>query len=104
MAVGAAAVSAYVRGLDEHLADRFEGYRAHLEGQLLAPPTRRTYAGRVGGYLAWLAELDPVLRRQQDDPFTHGRAPRLHHPRLPHPPRQRTQGQARLGQPHPRRA
>jgi len=74
MAVGAAAVSAYVRGLDEHLADRFEGYRAHLEGQPLAPPTRRTYAGRVGGYLAWLAELDPVLRRQQGEPFTHGHA------------------------------
>jgi len=74
MAVGAAAVSAYVRGLDEHLADRFEGYRAHLEAQPLAPPTRRTYAGRVGGYLAWLAELDPVLRRQQGDPFTHGHA------------------------------
>jgi len=74
MAVGAAAVSAYVRGLDEHLADRFEGYRAHLQAQPLAPPTRRTYAGRVGGYLAWLAELDPVLRRQQGDPFTHGHA------------------------------
>jgi len=29
---------------------------------------------RVGGYLAWLAELDPVVRRQQGDPFTHGHA------------------------------
>jgi len=46
-------------GLDEHLADRFEGYRAHCEAQPLAAPPRRTYAGRVGGYLAWLAELDP---------------------------------------------
>ncbi len=74
MAVGAVAAGAYVRGLDEHLADRFEGYRAHLQAQPLAAPTRRTYAGRVGGYLAWLAELDPVLRRQQGDPFTHGHA------------------------------
>jgi len=36
MAVGAAAIGAYIRGLDEHLADRFEGYRAHLEAQPLA--------------------------------------------------------------------
>ncbi len=33
MAVRAAAVGAYVRGLDEHLADRLEGYRAHLQAR-----------------------------------------------------------------------
>ena len=74
MAVGAVAVSAYVRGLDAVLADRYQDYRAHLETLPLAAATRRAYAGRVGGYLAWLAELDPVSRRRQGDPFTHGHA------------------------------
>jgi site-specific recombinase XerD len=74
VAVAAAASSAYVRGLDESLADRFEGYRGHLETLPLADATRRAYAGRVGGYLAWLAELDPVIRRRQGDPFRHGHA------------------------------
>jgi len=74
VAVGAAAVSAYISGLDEALADRFEGYRQHLEGLPLAPATRRAYAGRVGGYLAWLAEPAPVTRRRQGEPFTHGHA------------------------------
>jgi len=74
VAVGAAAVSAYISGLDQALADRLEGYRQHLLGLPLAPATRRSYAGRVGGYLAWLAELDPVTRRRQGEPFTHGHA------------------------------
>jgi len=74
VAVGAAAVSAYISGLDEALADRLQGYRQHLLGLPLAPATRRAYAGRVGGYLAWLAELDPVSRRRQGDPFRHGHA------------------------------
>ncbi len=30
----------------------------HLETQPLAANTRRTYAGRVGGYLNWLAECN----------------------------------------------
>jgi len=68
VAVGAAAVSTYISGLDEALGDRFEGYRQHLLDLPLAPATR------VGGYLAWLAELDPVTRRRQGDPFTHGHA------------------------------
>ncbi len=50
------------------------GYRAHLEAAPLAAHTRRTYAGRVAGYLAWLAELDPLTRRRQGDPFTDGHA------------------------------
>ncbi len=74
MAVGAAAVRAHVSGLDQALADRLQGYRQHLLGLPLAPATRRAYAGRVGGYLAWLAELDPVTRRRQGEPFTHGHA------------------------------
>jgi len=74
MAVGAVAVSAYVRGLDAVLTDRYQDYRAHLETLPLAAATRRAYAGRVGGYLAWLAELDPVTRRRQGEPFTHGHA------------------------------
>jgi len=74
VAVGAAAVRAYISGLDEALADRLEGYRQHLLGLPLAPATRRAYAGRVSGYLAWLAELDPVTRRRQGEPFTHGHA------------------------------
>ncbi len=74
MAVGAAAVSAYVGGLEGALADRFEGYRIHLEALPLATATRRSYAGRVGGYLAWVAELDPGTRRRQGDPFRHGHA------------------------------
>jgi len=74
VAVGAAVVSAYVRGLDADLADRYQDYRAHLETLPLAAATRRAYAGRVGGYLAWLAELDPVTRRRQGEPFTHGHA------------------------------
>jgi len=65
VAVGAVAVSAYVRGLDAVLADRYQDYRAHLEALPLAAATRRAYAGRVGGYLAWLAELDPVTRRRR---------------------------------------
>jgi len=74
VAVGAASVNACISGLDEALADRLEGYRTHLEGLPLAPATRRAYAGRVGGYLAWLAELDPITRRRQGEPFTHGHA------------------------------
>ena len=66
MPVGADAASAYIRALDEALADRFDGYRAHLEAAPLAVHTRRTYAG----YLSWLAELDPLTRRRQGDPFT----------------------------------
>ncbi len=63
--------SAHRRGInDADLADRFDSYRADLQSQPLAAHTRRTYAGRVGGYLAWLAECDPSLRRQQGDPFT----------------------------------
>jgi len=63
--------SAHRRGInDDDLADRFDSYRAHLQSQPLAVHTRRTYAGRVGGYLTWLADCDPVLRRQQGDPFT----------------------------------
>ena len=63
--------SAHRRGInDDDLADRFDSYRAHLQSQPLAAHTRRTYAGRVGGYLTWLAGRDPVLRRQQGDPFT----------------------------------
>ncbi len=72
--VGADAMSAYIRALDEALADRFDGYRAHLEAAPLAAHTRRTYAGRVAGYLSWLAELDPLTRRRQGDPFTDGHA------------------------------
>jgi len=68
------AVSAHIRGADEALADRFEAYRAHLEAAPLAVHTRRTYAGRVAGYLAWLAELDPLTRRRQGDPFALGYA------------------------------
>ncbi len=74
MVIGSVAVSAYIRGLDEDLADRFEGYQSHLQTLPVAPATRRSYAGRVGGYLAWLAELDPITRRQQGDPFRHGHA------------------------------
>ncbi len=74
MPVGANAVSAYIRALDEALADRFEAYRAHLEAAPLAAHTRRTYAGRVAGYLSWLAELDPLTRRRHGDPFTDGHA------------------------------
>lgn len=74
MPVGVAAVNAYVRGLDGALADRLERYRAHLETQPLAVSTRRTYASRVGGFLAWLAELDPETRRRQGDPFGLGHA------------------------------
>ncbi len=51
MPVRVDAVSANVRALDEALADRFEAYRAHLEAAPLAVHTRRTYAGRVAGYL-----------------------------------------------------
>jgi len=72
--VGIAAVSTYVRGLDESLAERLERYRRHLETQPLAVATRRTYAGRVAGFLAWLAELDPLTRRRQGDPFGFGHA------------------------------
>jgi len=61
--VRADAVSAYIKALDEALADRFDGYRAHLEAAPLAAQTRRCYAGRVAGYLSWLAELDPLTRR-----------------------------------------
>lgn len=74
MPVGIAAMSTYVRGLDESLAERLERYRGHLETQPLAVATRRTYAGRVAGFLAWLAELDPVTRRRQGDPFGFGHA------------------------------
>jgi hypothetical protein len=74
VAVGMEAVSAQIRDLDEDLADRFDGYRAHLQSQPLAAATRRTYTGRVGSYLAWLAELDPVVRRSQGDPLTHSHA------------------------------
>ncbi len=74
MPVGADAVSAQMRALDEALADRFEAYRTHLEAAPLAAHTRRTYTGRVAGYLAWLAELDPLTRRRQGDPFTDGHA------------------------------
>jgi len=74
MTVGADAVGAYIHGLDEDLTERFNGYRTHLQTQPLVANTRRTYTGRVGSYLAWLAELDPVIRRQQGDPFTHGHA------------------------------
>ncbi len=56
MPVGIAAVSPYVRGLDESLADRLERYQVQLETQPLAVATRRTYAGRLAGFLAWLAE------------------------------------------------
>jgi len=72
--VGEDAMSAHIRALDEALADRFDGYRAHLAAAPLAAHTRRTYAGRVAGYLAWLAELDPLTRRRQGDPFTDGYA------------------------------
>jgi len=72
--VGADAMSAHIRALDEAVADRFDGYRAHLAAAPLAAHTRRTYAGRVAGYLAWLAELDPLTRRRQGDPFTDGYA------------------------------
>jgi len=68
--VGTDAMSAYIRALDEALADRCDGYRAHLEAAPLAAHTRRTYAG----YLSWLAELDPLTRRRQGDPFTDGHA------------------------------
>jgi len=64
----------YIRALGEALADRFDGCRAHLEAAPLAAQTRRSYAGRVAGYLAWLAELDPLTRRRQGDPFTDGHA------------------------------
>lgn len=74
MAVGAASVSAYVSGLDADLANRLEGYRTYLEGLPLAPATRQAYAGRVAGFLAWLAELDPLTRRRQGDPFGFGHA------------------------------
>ena len=74
MVSGADAVGAYLQGLDEDLTERFNGYRTHLQTQPRAANTRRTYTGRVGGYLAWLAELDPVIRRLQGDPFTHGHA------------------------------
>jgi hypothetical protein len=40
VAVGAAAVSTYISGLDEALGDRFEGYRQHLLDLPLAPATR----------------------------------------------------------------
>jgi hypothetical protein len=63
-----------IEALDEELAERFNGYRTYLQTQPLAAHTGRTYAGRVGGYLAWLAECDPVLRRQHGDPFTTGHA------------------------------
>ncbi len=46
----------------------------HVQAQPLAGATRRTYAGRVGGYLAWLAELDAVTRSRQGDPFAFGHA------------------------------
>src|SRR5450759_5328608 len=46
-----------IGGLDGALADRFAGYRGHLETQPLAAHTRRTYAGQVGDYLSWLVEL-----------------------------------------------
>lgn len=74
MVSGADAVGAYLQGLDEDLTERFNGYRTHLQTQPLAAHTGRTYAGRAGGYLAWLAGCDPVLRRQQGDPFTDGHA------------------------------
>ncbi len=74
MAPAPGTVNARVQSPDEALADRFEGYRAHLAAQPLAPSTRRTYAGRVGGYLAWLAGLDPGARRQLGDPFRYGHA------------------------------
>lgn len=68
-------VSGHLTGLDADLADRLDSYRAHLQSQPLAAHTRRAYAGRVGGYLTWLAECDPAARRQQGDPFidTHAR-------------------------------
>ncbi len=103
MPVRADAVSAYIKALDEALADRFDGYRAHLEAAPLAAQTRRCYAGRVAGYLSWLAELDPLTRRAQGDPFIDGRARDYTvrdyrtHLLLGRP------GQARLGQPHPGR-
>ncbi|HYO86598.1 MAG TPA: hypothetical protein VES01_09115 [Dermatophilaceae bacterium] len=49
---------------------RLDRYRTHLQSQPLATHTRRTYVGRVGGCLTWLAETDPVLRHQQGDPVT----------------------------------
>ena len=67
MAIGADAVSAHLTGLDERLADRLDSYRTHLQSQPLATHTRRAYAGRVSGYLSWLAATDPALRRQVDD-------------------------------------
>jgi integrase/recombinase XerC len=74
VAVGSDAVSTYIGGLDGALADRFAGYRGHLETQPLAAHTRRTYAGQVGDYLSWLAEFDQLTRRRQGDPFAHGAA------------------------------
>ncbi|MDN5762434.1 MAG: tyrosine-type recombinase/integrase [Microlunatus sp.] len=75
MAPATGTPGARIQGLDEDLADRFERYRAHLQTQPLAPATRRTYASRVGGYLTWLAGLDPATRARQGDPFsdTHAR-------------------------------
>jgi len=72
--VRADAVSAYIKALDEALADRLDGYRAHLAAAPLAAHTRRTYTGRVAGYRSWLAEHDPLTRRRQGDPFIDGRA------------------------------
>jgi len=69
VAVGSDAVSTYIGGLDGALADRFAGYRGHLETQPLAAHTRRTYAGQVGDYLSWLAEFDqPAAGRATRSP------------------------------------
>ena len=65
MPVRADAVSAQIRALDEALADRFEAYRAHLEAAPLAAHTRRTYAGRVAGYLSWRGPTDPLAARHR---------------------------------------
>lgn len=53
-------VSGHLTGLDADLADRLGSFRAHLQSQPLAAHTRRAYAGRVGGYLTWLAECDQL--------------------------------------------
>src|SRR5450759_2027008 len=57
-----------IGGLDGALADRFAGYRGHLETQPLAAHTRRTYAGQVGDYLSWLAEFDQPAARCEELP------------------------------------
>jgi len=82
--------SAHRRGInDADLADRFDSYRADLQSQPLAAHTRRTYAGRVGGYLAWLAECDPQPPAPSGRPVHRHPRAGLHHPRLPQPPHHR---------------